>query len=267
VILKEIMTGITDVIFPPRCIACSAILEEHPPLPFCPQCKDGIRFIRSPLCPRCGIPFTAPDDVDHLCGECLVTQRPFALARAVGLYEATLLTAIHLFKYGGRIGIGKVLGGIMADFAGGIWDMTVFTAIIPVPLHRKRLQERGFNQAVVLARTIAKRFGLPLDFLTLRRQRITAPQVGLGREERSVNVRGAFTVLKPERARGKRILLVDDVYTTGSTLTECAEALLDAGVDSVAVLTLARALHDHDISGNSQDISPVAAKKWAMTTA
>ena len=116
----------------------------------------------------------------------------------------------------------------MADFAGEIWDMNVFSVILPVPLHRKRLRERGFNQAVILARQIAKRFALPLDFLTLKRAVFTAPQVGLGREERSVNVRGAFAVRKPERIAGETVLLVDDVYTTGSTLTECARTLLKA---------------------------------------
>jgi ComF family protein len=257
--LKEILTGIADVIFPPRCITCDAIIEEHGPLPFCPQCTAGIRSIASPLCPRCGLPYPTPEREDHLCGECLVTRRPFALARAVGLYEDTLMTAIHLFKYRGRIGIGKVLGGIMADFAGGIWDMKVFSVIMPVPLHRKRLRERGFNQAVILARKIAKRFDLPLDFLTLRRELFTAPQVGLGHEERSVNVRGAFTVRRPERAAGKRVLLVDDVYTTGSTLAECAATLLNAGAESVAVLTLARAFRDHDLPGESKEASPAAA--------
>jgi len=175
-----------------------------------------------------------------------VTQRPYAVARAVGLYEETLLKAIHLFKYRGRIGIGKVLGNLMADFAGEIWDMNAFSVIIPVPLHRKRLRERGFNQAVILARQIAKRFSLRIDFLTLRRSVFTEPQVGLGREERSGNVRDAFAIRNPEHIAGQRILLVDDVYTTGSTLTECARALLTAGADSVAVLTLAKAVPDHD---------------------
>jgi len=259
--LKEIMTGIADVIFPPRCITCGEILHDHGTLPFCLQCTAGIRYIRSPLCPRCGIPFTTPEKEDRLCGECLVTQRPFALARAVGLYEDTLLEAIHLFKYRGRIGIGNVLGSIMADFAGGIWDMKVFSAIMPVPLHRKRLRERGFNQAVILARKIAKRFDLPLDFVTIRREVLTKPQVGLGHEERSVNVRGAFTVRKPERTAGKRILLVDDVYTTGSTLAECARTLLDTGADSVAVLTLARAFRDHDVTGKSEGASSAVQEK------
>jgi len=201
----------------------------------------------------CGIPFYDAEGGDHLCGECLVTRRPYAVARAVGLYDETLLKAIHLFKYRGRIGIGKVLGKMMADFAGGIWDMKVFSLIVPVPLHRKRLRERGFNQAVILARQIAKQFALPLDFMTLKRAVFTAPQVGLGREDRSVNVRGAFAVRKPERVAGKTVLLVDDVSTTGSTLTECVRTLLKAGADSVAVLTLAKAVSGHDaqeIGGN-----------------
>lgn len=247
--MKEILTGIADLIFPPRCMTCDTVLIEHGPLPFCPQCKAGIHYIHSPLCSLCGIPFPITEGGDHLCGECLITGRTYAVARTVGLYEETLLTAIHLFKYRGRIGIGKVLGNIMADFAGGIWDMDVFDLIIPVPLHRKRLRERGFNQAVILARQIAKRFSLPLDFMTLRRAVFTKPQVGLGHEDRSVNVRGAFVVRKPERIAGKRILLVDDVYTTGSTLSECTRTLLAAEAESVAVLTMAKAVSDYIAPG------------------
>jgi ComF family protein len=247
--LHEILTGIADLIFPPRCITCGAVLEEHGPLPFCPPCTAGIHFIRSPLCPRCGIPYPVTEGEDHLCGECLATTRPYAISRAVGRYEGTLLTAIHLFKYQGKIGIGKLLGRIMADFAGTQWDMRVFSAIMPVPLHRKRLRERGFNQAVILAREVAKRFSLPLDFMTLRRKVFTAPQVGLGKEDRSANVRGAFLVRKPQKVAGRRILLVDDVTTTGSTLRECASALMHEEAEAVAVLTLARAVTGHDMPG------------------
>ncbi|MBU2054084.1 MAG: ComF family protein [Proteobacteria bacterium] len=245
--MKEVLTGLADVIFPPRCLTCGVILERHDSLPFCPPCLSGIRFIRSPLCSRCGVPFSLPEGADHLCGDCLVTQRPYAIARAVGYYEETLLTAIHLFKYRGRMGIGEVLGRIMADFAGVIWDMKVFSLLLPVPLHRKRLQERGFNQAVILARSLSKRFSIPLDFMTLRREVPTAPQVGLGLEERWANVRGAFAVRKPEKIAGRRVLLVDDVFTTGSTLSECAAVLMQAEAEAVAVLTLARAVHGHDV--------------------
>lgn len=244
--MKEILTGIADLIFPPRCITCDALREQHGPLPFCPSCLEKIRFIRSPLCPRCGLPFPAAEGEDHLCGDCLTSEKPYAVARAFGEYEGTLLTAIHRFKYRGRTGIGEILGRLMADFASGIWDMKVFERIVPVPLHRRRLRERGFNQAVILAREISKRFGLPLDLWSLRREIFTPPQVGLGREERSANVRGAFSATHPERIAGRRILLVDDVYTTGSTLAECARVLIRANAESVAVLTLARAVKDRD---------------------
>ncbi|MBU4372767.1 MAG: ComF family protein [Proteobacteria bacterium] len=244
--MKEILTGIADLIFPPRCITCEELLEQHGPLPFCPRCMAGIRFIGSPLCPRCGTPFPAAEGEDHLCGECLITERPYAVARSVGRYEETLLTAIHRFKYRGKTGIGDLLSRIMADFAGKTWEMKVFERILPVPLHRRRLRERGFNQAVILARGLSTRFNIPLDFTVLRRNIFTPPQVGLDRKERSANVQGAFTVTHPERIVGRRLLLVDDVYTTGSTLTECARVLIRAKAEAVAVLTMARAVYDHD---------------------
>ncbi|MCE5264927.1 MAG: ComF family protein [Deltaproteobacteria bacterium] len=243
--MKGILTGIADLIFPPRCITCSSLLERHDPLPLCPACAGKIQYIRSPLCTRCGYPFAAATGEDHLCGDCITGEKPFAVARAMGEYEETLLEAIHRFKYKGRTGTGEILGGMMADFAAGIWDMKVFDLIVPVPLHLKKLRQRGFNQAVILARQISKRFGIPLDLTALRRKIFTSPQVGLGREERSANVRGAFSARHPERIDGRRILLVDDVYTTGSTLAECARVLLRANAESVAVLTLARAVRGH----------------------
>lgn len=242
--MNEILAGIADLVFPPRCVACDALLERRDPLPFCPTCTEGIHFIRSPLCPRCGVPFPSTEGEDHLCGDCIASERPYAVARSVGRYEGALLTAIHRFKYRGRTGIGEVLGAIMAGFAGEIWDMKAFDRIVPVPLHRKRLRERGFNQAVILARGISKRFEIPLDFMSLARVVWTPPQVGLGREARSANVHGAFAVRHPERIAGRRVLLVDDVYTTGSTLEECARVLLRSKAETVAVLTMARAVQD-----------------------
>ena len=245
--LRAISTGMIDLLFPPRCSVCGELLERHDAAsPFCPSCMAGIHFIGSPLCTRCGSAFPAEEGPDHLCGDCLVTERPYAVARSVGRYEGTLLKAIHRFKYRGRIGVGDLLGDIMADFAEKAWEMKVFDRVLPVPLHPQRLRERGFNQAVVLARSLSKRCGLPLDLTALRRSRITPPQVGLHRKERSANVHGAFAVAHPERISGRRLLLVDDVYTTGSTLTECARVLIQTKAESVAILTLARAVADQD---------------------
>lgn len=246
--MREILTGVADLLFPPLCITCGAVLRERPCIPFCPPCVEGIRAIRSPLCPRCGVPFSAGGGEDHLCGGCLTGERPYAISRSLGLYEGTLLKAIHLFKYRGRIGIGEVLGGMLADFAGGQWEMGAFSVVIPVPLHRKRLRERGFNQALILAREVAKRFSLPLEFRALSRDVFTAPQVGLGREERSQNVRKAFALRKPHAIAGQRVLLVDDVTTTGSTVSECAAVLKKGEAEAVAVLTLARALDGADVA-------------------
>ena len=244
--MNEILTGIADLIFPPRCITCEELLGQHGPLPFCTSCMAGVHFIESPLCPRCGTPFPVAEGEDHLCGDCLITERPYAVARSVGRYEKTLRTAIHRFKYRGKTGIGDLLSGIMADFAEKTWDMKVFSRILPVPLHRRRLRERGFNQAVILARGLSRRFNIPLDFTSLRRNLFTPPQVGLDRKQRLTNVQGAFTVTHPERIAGRRLLLVDDVFTTGSTLNECARVLIQAKAEAVAVLTVARAVYDHD---------------------
>ena len=241
----NLLAGIADIIFPPCCVVCGELLLHHSSLPLCEKCLAGIRFIDSPLCPRCGIPFPAEEDNDHLCGQCLTEERPYALARSVGRYEGALLTAIHKFKYHGKTGIGKALGNIMADFASGIWEMGTFDLIIPVPLHIKKLRERGFNQAVIMARELSKRFAVPLDFSSLKRVKFTPPQVGMGRKERSLNVKGAFSAVKPRNISGKKILLIDDVYTTGSTLMECSRVLIGAHAGAVAILTMARATGEH----------------------
>jgi len=162
--------------------------------------------------------------------------------RALGVYDGALLTAIHRFKYQGQTNIGRILGGMMADTAVSLWSPGHFTLIVPVPLHKRRLRERGFNQAVVLAREIARRLTLPLDVWSLRRAVETIPQVDLARQERIHNVRGAFVLRRPERIVGQRILLIDDVCTTGSTLQECASLLRRGKAKAVTALTVARAV-------------------------
>jgi len=240
--LKSILTGLADVIFPGRCVTCGVVLGPDKTLHFCHTCFSRINFIQSPLCNRCGIPFNSPDGGDHICGDCLTSETYFSVARAVGRYETTILDAIHRFKYGGKIAIGEILGRLMADFAYPAFDIQEYSLIIPAPLHPKRLRERGFNQSLILALAVSKRFSLALDFTTLKRRIHTKPQVSLGGKERKVNVQGAFEVSEEKKIRGKSIVLVDDVYTTGSTVNECARVLTKSKAAEVAVLTLARAL-------------------------
>jgi ComF family protein len=123
-------------------------------------------------------------------------------------------------------------------------DMQGYSVIMPVPLHIRRLRERGFNQSLILAKVLAARHAIPLDFVTLRRERDTPPQTMMGRKERQANIKGAFGVADKERVRKQQVLLIDDVYTTGSTLAECTRVLLNSGAALVGVLTLARAVKD-----------------------
>lgn len=240
--MKGLLNGMADAVFPPLCPTCQAILCDKKTRPFCEACASQIKTITPPLCPSCGHPFPGTDDVDHLCGDCILSPKAFSKARAFGYYEAILLQAIHAFKYRGETPLGKHLGRLMAERDYVDFSVTSSSLIMPVPLHPKRLRERTFNQALILARAVSRRFAIPLDFTSLKRHRYTQPQIALGKAERQVNVRGAFQVVKPGNVKGAKILLVDDVYTTGNTLNECARVLIDNGADDVAVLTLARAI-------------------------
>jgi ComF family protein len=238
------LTALTELLFPSLCLSCGRILRERRGHPFCSDCYSGIRFIAAPLCPVCGIPYPAEESPDHACGDCILNKRHIGAARSLGVYESVLLDAIYTFKYGGNLTLGERLGRLMADHDYPSFRIGDYSLIVPVPLHPRRLRQRGFNQSVILAREIVKRCGIAMDFRALRRIVDTESQAGLKKEERRSNIRKAFSIPDPERVRGKRILLVDDVYTTGSTLGECARILLKGGAESVGALTLARALQE-----------------------
>lgn len=235
-----------DAIYPPRCRFCKAYLEEGDAACFCAACRRRIRLIGSPLCTTCGRPFAGAGREDHRCGECLVRRPFFARARAWACYSRDaeepdpLREVIQRFKYGRRVSLGKPLGRLMAAGCRGLFPEGSLDGLIPVPLHPKRLRWRGFNQALVLAREVSRRWELPLHPFALARLKETLPQTELGEEERKRNVRGAFAVASREAVAGKRLLVVDDVYTSGATVNECARALLRGGAKEVSVLTLAR---------------------------
>ncbi len=237
------LQALLDFLFPPRCIGCGAC-TEHPS--FCPACTVAIPLPASPLCSVCGLPFRGPGD-DHRCGACLRRAPRFDRARACAVYrrstetQSPLAIALHRYKYARDVTFGRWLGELLADRCPFTIDHDV---IIPVPLHVERLRWRGFNQALLLAQPLARQSRVPVNPFILRRVRATAPQVGLSEAERRRNLVGAFSVQDRAAIRGRQILLVDDVYTTGATVDACAKALRRAGAQQVDVLVLAHAVLD-----------------------
>jgi ComF family protein len=177
----------------------------------------------------------------YLCGDCQLNPPPFEANRAIGYYQGILREIIHLFKYQGKVGLGKYLADLMNQAYPQKWPRESFDVIIPVPLHIKKLSEREFDQALILAKGISQLQGIPLIYGNLVRKRWTESQATLDKKGRWSNVKGAFSLRNPEAIKGQKILLVDDVYTTGATIKECAAVLKEAKAKEIYVYTLARA--------------------------
>jgi ComF family protein len=233
--------ALIDFFFPPRCSFCGENREDKNPAGICSACFGQIRKVAHPRCPRCGVGFATDLGEDHLCSDCLGGNGHFSKARALAHYEGIMPEIISRFKYRGDSRLAKPLGDLLADYGEPDFSFRDYLLVIPVPLHPHRLRRRGFNQSLLLARRISRRYSLPLNFTALRRLRATAPQTELSGAERQKNIRGAFAVFKEQTIAEKSILLIDDVFTTGATVEECAKVLLQAGANRVDVLTLARA--------------------------
>ena len=192
----------------------------------------------SPLCTCCGLIFKGREGKDHLCGDCLASERPFGMARAAGVYDQSLMAVIHAYKYDGRVILAEPLSKLLTAVYARHWQRRTVDIVLPVPLHPARLRKRGFNQAWLLV----KSWG---DFVVrdlLQRTRRTPSQTGLERRERLRNVKGAFSIKDPASVENKHVLLVDDVYTTGATVQACARILNKCGAAQVDVLTVGRAV-------------------------
>ena len=230
-----------DLIFPPLCPVCQSLFDgQGTDRVICPACRKAIRFVQPPLCPRCGLPY--PGGRAHLCASCLKERRYFALHRTCALYEGALRETIHRFKYQGVFPLKQVLGDLLEPVLKGMRRELRVDVLVPVPLHIRRLRERGFNQALLLVKELSRRTGIPYQERALAKIKETPVQISLKKRERAKNLKGAFQVKDEGAIKGKRVVLVDDVYTTGATVNECARALLKAGAKQVAVLTVARAL-------------------------
>ncbi|UFS72393.1 ComF family protein [Geomonas sp. RF6] len=232
--------ALLDILFPPLCHLCKAFIQHAGDLHICADCLGKISFITERFCPVCGIPFTSPLDDSHLCGPCLLHAPPFDSCRSATLYEGPVRDLVHRLKYDGKVHLALPLGLLMVHALEPLRAQVGPELIVPVPLHRRRLRQRGYNQSQLIAEEVGKRWKVPVSVGNLRRVRWTEPQTSLPAAERKVNVRGAFEVRYAERLEGKRVLLVDDVLTTGSTVRACAAALKGARAASVCVATVAR---------------------------
>jgi ComF family protein len=242
----KFLSQLIDIIYPPRCHICNQFLplDEKPHVSFhlCNSCLESLTPITHPMCTVCGMPFPASKGTDHLCEDCLRKRPWYDFLRSPYLYSGPLIEAIQRFKYNIETHLKSSLGHLLSSFAKEWIPERKDCVIIPVPLHSRRLRERGFNQSLLLARILASDLGNQLDYLSLIRNRYTRAQTGLKKKERRKNVKDAFSVIQPNAIKDKKILLVDDVFTTGYTLNECARTLKKSGATTVICLTVARTL-------------------------
>lgn len=237
-LLARCVESVVDVALPPVCVACQARVESRDAL--CPSCWRGVEFIRAPLCDRLGVPLPYDTGERTLSAEAIAEPPVYDRARAVAVFGGVLRTLIHNFKYQDRHHPRRLFGRWLA--VAGTELLADADAIVPIPLHPLRLLWRRFNQAALLAQAVGAECGVPVDHGALRRVKATASQVGMTADQRRRNVQAAFRVpaMVAPRLAGRRIVLIDDVITTGATIDAAARALRQAGAARVDVLALAR---------------------------
>ncbi|MDT8383546.1 MAG: ComF family protein [Gammaproteobacteria bacterium] len=235
--IQNIQSGLAVAVLPPVCVLCGEAGVRAPggSSDLCLACRTALPWAENP-CARCALPLPATA-VEALCGRCQTQPPAFHACLAPFRYGSPLDHLLQGLKFNGRLAQARLLGELMADWLGAVVEAPP-DQLIPVPLHAARLRERGFNQALELARPIARQFGLPLNIHGVRRRRATPPQSDLSRQQRLKNIRGAFEVVQP---LGAHVVIIDDVMTTGSTADELARTLLGAGAERVEVWVCARA--------------------------
>jgi competence protein ComFC len=240
--LRSWLDAVLGLIYPETCQLCKTARASARDGLVCGRCWSQVRFIRPPFCERCGLPFPGEISGAFECANCREMELHFSSARSAVVAKTAVLEIIHRFKYSRALWFEPFLADLLRREAvpalrGGSWDL-----IIPVPLHPLKLREREFNQAERLARRLAGDLKIPLDARCLRRAAPTATQTRLNRSQRAANMKNAFAVQSGVRLDNRRIVLVDDVFTTGATTSACARALRAAGAADVCVWTVARGL-------------------------
>jgi ComF family protein len=242
---RRLAGTLLDLAYPPLCLHCDAPTAVTDTI--CASCFKDLRPITAPLCPRLGLPFASFLGPDAVSAEALADPPPFGRARAAVIYGAVARTVVSRLKYGDRPELARFCARLMAGAGHELWPGEPL--LVPVPLHPARQRERRYNQSAELARALAAVTGLDVDTGLVRRIRRTRQQVGLSGDGRQRNVAGAIAVHHDilVRLRGRRVVLVDDVYTTGATTKAVTRALLKAGVEAVDVVTFARVVIGADM--------------------
>lgn len=238
--LKKYKEELLDIVYPKICLGCKNRIPADCEKYLCSACLDKLQKIKPPLCTVCGKPI---DDTDVCrCSECSGYKYHFSRGYTASVYEGLIKDCIHNFKYNSHTYLGGTLAGLMADFASSHIGLNKVDLIVPVPLHWRKLRDRGFNQSVILTKLLSRTLGIPFINKGISRIKALPPQAGLPRKDRIRNSHGIFKVTRPEYFCGKHILLIDDVFTTGATVNECSKMLMDCGAKDVWVFSLARGI-------------------------
>jgi competence protein ComFC len=243
--LGGVVDALASVLFPAPCEICGTVLTRASAIPICEPCFAALQPLRGPLCVCCGRPFVSEATLDAKAAKCFACRREvyaFDCARSFGAYTDEMVRAIGLLKYEKLTRLGKWFAERLRQTIQEEPALRSVDVIVPVPLHPARLRERGYNQAELIAKPLARRLHLPLGPYLLVRTKPRPARLLLSRRERWLTVRGAYETRKGARVDNLRVLLIDDVFTTGATLDACARALKKAGAKSVTGLTVARAM-------------------------
>ena len=238
--IKEwLLRAFQAVVCPQTCVLCEASVANADFSPLCGECLRSLKPFRGPVCQQCGVPVPGSILESYcLCSLCREQDHQFRRAKSWGPYEGGLRRTIHAFKFQGCSRLAGPLGSLLEQCQNRSPDPV--DCIVPVPLHPRKRRQRGFDQTMLLARVLSERTLLPI-VRCVRRVRYSVPQFGLGYSERRRNVRGAFKLRRPEQIAGRRVLLIDDVMTTGATVEEVSRVLrIEACPREVVVATVAR---------------------------